>query len=285
MTDQGGVTLTQQEFDLLQAYIEKESSIKLDPDKTYLLESRLRPLLAEFDCKSYGDLYRLTGLADVRASQVRGKIVDAITTQETLWFRDGAPFTILRDVFLPEMARQVAQGKPKVRIWSAASSTGQEAYSIAMTIEEYCALNSEAPMRPTHFEIIGTDISTKAVSAARAGSYDNLSMNRGMSDAMRDRYFTQEGNRWMVNAQLKRTIEFQQFNLMSDFSGLGTFDVIFCRNVAIYFSHDFKVDLFRRMRKALRPGGLFFLGTSETLTYYNSGFESRDYQNHTYYVA
>lgn len=276
-------TITPQEFQLLQAYIQEESGIALDAEKSYLLESRLRRLLAEFECASYGDLYRKA--RENAHPLLRTRIVDAITTNETLWFRDRMPFTVFSEVVLPALAAELRAGKPKVRIWSAACSTGQEPYSIAITIHEYCRWQGNGQVRPEQFEILATDISSDALAVGKLGAYDGLAMSRGMTDAVRQRYFRESGRFWIIDAELKKQLEFRQFNLLGNFGGLGVFDAIFCRNVAIYFSQPVKQRLFEKMHQALRPGGHFFLGTSESLSYYRTDFKARELNNHTYYEA
>ena len=277
------ISISRQEFQLFQAFILEQSGISLDDDKTYLVESRLKRLLAEFECATFGELFRKSS-EDARGG-LRSKIINAITTNETLWFRDKAPFTVLNEVFLPEMARQIARGKPKVRIWSAACSTGQEPYSIAIALHEFCLSHGGDGIRPSHFEILATDISSEALNLAREGAYDGLSMSRGMTDAVKMKYFRQNGRSWGIDANLKKLIEFRPFNLMDNFAPLGVFDAIFCRNVAIYFSQPVKTELFDKMYQCLRPGGMFLLGTSESLGYYNTRFKGREHNNHTYYQA
>lgn len=273
--------ITRQEFDLFRMYIEEECGISLDDEKTYLLESRLKGLVDEHNCSSFGDLYQKAKHHSIPL--LRSKIIDAITTNETLWFRDNCPFKVLDEVFLPEMVRQLATGKQKIRIWSAACSTGQEPYSIAMVINEFCQRKGHDVIKPSQFEILATDISSEAVSTGKLGAYDRVSMTRGMHESLKTKYFKQVQNYWVIDAKIKQMIEFKEYNLQQDFGSLGTFDVVFCRNVAIYFAQEFKQQLFERIRVGLRPGGMFFLGSSETLTYYNSTFEARKYQNCTYY--
>lgn len=275
--------ITTQEFQLFRIYIEELSGIALEEEKTYLLESRLKGLLSEFDCSSYGDLYRKA--KENSAPLLRTKIVDAITTNETLWFRDKGPYIVFDQVFLPEMVRQIAAGKPKVRIWSAACSTGQEPYSLAMSINEYLQWNGNGVANASHFEIMATDISTHALGVGKLGAYDQLSIGRGLSDAYKMKYFKQNGRYWILDSKIKNMVEFKEFNLLNDFGTHGTFDIIFCRNVAIYFSHEVKVQLFEKLRKSLRPGGLFMVGTSETLSYYSKKFLAKEHNNYPYYLS
>ncbi|MCZ6556817.1 MAG: protein-glutamate O-methyltransferase CheR [SAR324 cluster bacterium] len=275
--------LSKQEFEQFQVFIEQECSISLDDEKAYLLESRLKGLVAEFDCVTFGDLFHKAKRNSVPL--LRSKIIDAITTNETLWFRDRGPFTVIEEVFLPEMVRLLAQGRPKVRIWSAACSTGQEPYSIAMVINAFCNRLGQEGVTPDRFEILATDISSEAVSTGKLGAYDRLSMSRGMSDEYKARYFKQAQKYWIIDAGLKKMVEFKEYNLQQEFGSMGTFDAIFCRNVAIYFAQEFKEKLFERLKGVLRPRGLFFLGSSETLTYYANNFQAMEHKNCTYYVA
>ena len=275
--------LTRQEFELFQVYIEQECGISLDDEKTYLLESRLKGLVDEYECANFGDLHQKAKYD--RVPLLRSKIIDAITTNETLWFRDNCPYKVLDEVFLPEMVCQLSINKPKIRIWSAACSTGQEPYSIAMVINEFCNRKGHDVIQPSQFEILATDISSEAVSTGKLGAYDKLAMTRGMPDSLKIKYFKQVQNYWVVDAELKKMIEFKEYNLQQDFGGMGTFDAIFCRNVAIYFAQEFKQQLFERLRAGLRPGGMFFLGSSETLAYYKSTFQVQEYGNCTYYTA
>lgn len=276
-----GTSISKEEFALFQAYIASESGITLDEGKTYLVESRLKGLLDVYDCANYGDLYQKAKTSS--APLIRSKIIEAMTTNETLWFRDQSPYMIFDEVFLPEMARQLRAGKPKVRVWSAACSTGQEPYSMAMVISEFCRRHGNLSL--DQFEIVATDISAEALSVGKLGAYDSIAMGRGMADTFREKYFKQSGKFWIIDAALKKIIDFKVFNLMDSFSPLGTFDAIFCRNVAIYFSQDFKIELFRKMKRALHPGGMFMLGSSETLAYYSKEFEARSHKNHTYYTG
>ena len=275
------VTLNPQEFEQFQEYIERESGISLESGKEYLLESRLRPLMREHGCLNYKQLLDKT--KSDGTGMVRNKVIDAMTTNETLWFRDMGPFRTFEEVILPDMAKKISQGKPKVRIWSAACSTGQEPYSLAMLADEFLDKLGGSQMNYSHFEIVATDISSRALNAAQNGIFDKLSMSRGMVERYQSKYFRQDKSFWEIDARLKRMITFKEFNLQKNFEELGLFDIIFCRNVAIYFSHDFKVGLFKKIHRALNPGGYFFLGSSESLTYYSNEFQIKDHKNATYY--
>ena len=270
------------EFQLFRVFIEQECGIVLADDKSYLLESRIRHLLDTYQCQHYGELYRKLSAGTV--PDLKNQLIDSITTNETLWFRDQGPFVIMDEIFLPKVESLVAAGKPKIRIWCAATSTGQEPYSLAMVINDYCTRKAGV-LNPYHFEILATDISKKALSAARLGVYDQHAMNRGLPPEYREKYFKESNERWVIDPSLKKMINFQEFNLQDDFTHKGPFDAIFCRNVAIYFSPEFKLNMFQNMYKTLSRGGLFFLGTSETLAYFKTDFQSLEHKNHTYYVS
>ena len=274
-------TITPEVFDLFRYFIERETGITLEDHQTYLVESRLGPLVAEAGCRSFGELYRQVSTQP--SKPLRGKIITAITTHETLWFRDKGPLEVVQRVFLPQMVEEARKGRTIFRIWSAACSTGQEPYTLAMIISEFCTVQGDGLLTPENFEIIGTDISAETIEIAKAGLYNKFSMRRGLPEEFGRRYFRPEGESWTIDPKLKKRITFQQFNLLADFSPLGTFDLILCCNVAIYFSSEGKRMLFQKMKKALRPGGIFLLGAAENLSYIYNGFEMKDFENVTFY--
>lgn len=229
------------EFQLLRQYIEEQCGIALGDEKAYLVETRLTKLMAMSGCDDFHEFY-LLAKSDKDAS-LREKIIDAMTTNETLWFRDTHPYLALKEKMLPDFVDDLRAGKrEKVRIWSAAASTGQEAYSIAMTIVEFC--NGIPGITPEQFEIVGTDISASALFLANAGRYHPLAMSRGLDDSMRKRYFKEDGSVWEIDESIRKMATFKKFNLQHSPSVLGKFDIIFLRYVAIYFSEAFKKDLY-----------------------------------------
>ncbi|MDH4121615.1 MAG: protein-glutamate O-methyltransferase CheR [Deltaproteobacteria bacterium] len=274
-------TLTTQEFELLRDYIERECGISLGVDKIYLMESRLRHLVTEYGGKNFFDLHKQATGAD--AAAIRQKIIDAITTNETLWFRDKSPYMLLEQVFLPLFKEKIRKGIPKIRIWSAACSTGQEPYSMAMIIKEFVEAHGEGFLNEFHFEIIATDISSQALGIARIGAYDQFTMGRGMEDKYTAKYFKQNQQYWIIEPHLKKIIQFKEFNLQGPFDSLGRFDLVFLRNVAIYFSNDSKIKLFEKIRNLLNPGGLLVLGSTESLAYYTNSFETVEFNKTVYY--
>ncbi|MGM0594019.1 MAG: CheR family methyltransferase [Pseudomonadota bacterium] len=258
--------ITPQDYDDFRRYLEEHSGIVLGDNKHYLVTSRLNRLMREFGIDDFNVLMRR--LKTERKSKLHEQIVDAMTTNETLWFRDTYPFEVMKQTILPELSqRRLSQ----LRIWSAACSSGQEAYSISITLSEYLA--SKPGSLPSNIQIIGTDISSSMLNDAKAGLYDQMSLARGMSDERRKRYFVPVGNKWQVRPEIKSRASFRELNLLNNFSPLGKFDIVFCRNVLIYFSSQLKTDILNRIAKTLNPGGFLFLGGSESPTSYTDAFE------------
>lgn len=273
-------TIQPVEFKLMRSYIEKNCGILLGEEKAYLIETRLAGLLAETGSADYAAFYRLA--SSETGTALRDKIVDAMTTNETLWFRDGHPFQILRDVMLPEFASQLQSGSRfRIRIWSAASSTGQEPYSIAMTILEYC--REHPGIRPDQFEILASDISPSALFLARAARYDASALGRGMPDELRARYFRQEGQVWVLDDAVKKLVTLRKFNLQDSLDPLGRFDIVFCRYVTIYFSDAFKRQIFEGIARLTSKGGYFFTCAVENLQNAPDLFEPLSCGPGTYY--
>lgn len=276
----GTEPITPVEFKLLRDYIERHCGIVLGEEKAYLVETRLAGLLAETGCRDYGTFYRLASAE--AGNTLRDKIVDAMTTNETLWFRDGHPFQILREVMLPEFSKQLMEGgRFRIRIWSAAASTGQEPYSIAMTILDHCRLNPG--LRPDQFEIVASDISPSALFLARAGRYDAGALGRGMPEDLRDRYFRQEGQVWALDESVKRLVTLRKFNLQDPMDSLGRFDIVFCRYVTIYFSDPFKRQIYEGIARLTSPGGYLFISAVENMHGHADLFETRSHGSGTYY--
>lgn len=258
--------ISSHDYDDFRRYLEEASGIVLGNNKHYLVTSRLNRLMREFEIEDFSSLMKRLKME--RKSKLHERIVDAMTTNETLWFRDTYPFEVLKHIILPELSQQ----KPRqLRIWSAASSSGQEAYSISITLQEYLA--SKPGSLPANIQIIGTDISPSMLSEANNAQYDKMSLARGMSDERLKRYFLPKGDKWEVRPEIKSRVSFRELNLLNNFSALGKFDIVFCRNVLIYFSSDLKTDILNRIAKLLNPGGYMFLGGSESPTSYTDAFE------------
>ncbi|BBM65371.1 chemotaxis protein methyltransferase [Vibrio alfacsensis] len=259
------ITISDQEYRDFSRFLESQCGIVLGDSKQYLVRSRLSPLVSKFNLGSLSDLLRdvVTG----RNRELRIAAVDAMTTNETLWFRDTYPFTVLADKLLPE----VAANKRPIKIWSAASSSGQEPYSMAMTILE---TQQRKPGLLPSVSITATDISASMLDMCRAGVYDNLALGRGLSPERRRTFFEDAGDgRMKVKDNVKRLVNFRPQNLMDSYALLGKFDIIFCRNVLIYFSPEMKSKVLNQMANSLNPGGYLLLGASESLTGLTDRFE------------
>ncbi|MFA0312698.1 chemotaxis protein CheR [Vibrio splendidus] len=259
------ITISDQEYRDFSRFLESQCGIVLGDSKQYLVRSRLSPLVTKFKLASLSDLLRdvVTG----RNRELRVAAVDAMTTNETLWFRDTYPFAVLADKLLPE----IAANKRPIKIWSAASSSGQEAYSMAMTILE---TQARKPGMLPNVSITATDISASMLDMCRTGAYDNLALGRGLSPERRRAFFEDAGDgRMKVKDNVKRMVNFRPQNLMDSYALLGKFDIIFCRNVLIYFSPDMKSKVLNQMANSLNPGGYLLLGASESLTGLTDRFE------------
>lgn len=258
-------------------YIYSLCAVVLDETKGYLIEGRLAGLVEETACGNYGGLLRLAKADSSRSLERR--IVDAITTNETSFFRDASPFDLLRHKVIPELIDQRSRtGAARMRIWSAACSTGQELYSIAIVLKELLG-----DLDRYGIQLVGTDISDDAVARASRGRFSPVEIGRGLSEAQRTRYYVPIAGGWQIRDELRGMATFRKLNLMTDFSGLGRFDVIFCRNVAIYFTERDKISLFARMERALEPKGYLVIGAMESLNGICPQFDSRRHLRSTYY--
>lgn len=240
-------------------YLEQHSGICLGASKQYLVSSRLRKILQQ---EASRNLYELvTSMKKPGGQQLRSAVIDAMTTNETLWFRDIHPFRILEEKLLPEFHQQ-KPARP-LRIWSAACSTGQEPYSISMMIEESRA---RGRVFGGGEKIIATDISASALAAAKSAEYAMLAIGRGLDTDRLKRHFleTPEG-RWKVKPNIAQRVEFRSMNLQDSYALLGKFDMVFCRNVLIYFTADLKRDILTRIHGTLNPGGYLLVGASEAV--------------------
>ena len=263
-------------FRELAEFIRFKSGIILDESKTYLVETRLGPLLDEFKLETYMELCRRAH-SDQR---VMNRLIDEISTNETSFFRDNSPFELLKFRLIPEVMDRLSGAHDQVKIWSAASSTGQEVYSIAIACREIIG-----PAAANRVRIVGTDISDSAVRRASMGSYSELELGRGLPTEYLGRYFRAEGARWKVSDELRAMASFKQMNLLENCGSIGSFDIVFCRNVAIYFDNDSRRGLFERIARQLRPHGALLIGSSETMIGVTNIFERRDHLRSAYYVV
>ena len=269
-------SISSRDYDSFRAFLEDACGIVLGDNKHYLVASRLNRLLKELEADSVGDL--IGRMKSMPRSGIRERIIDAMTTNETFWFRDNHPYDLLKELVLPEITKK----KPtQIRIWSAASSSGQEAYSISMIIQEYS--KTRPGSLPKKLDIIGTDISPTMLSLARAAKYDALALSRGLSPERKQRFFNSVDDCWEIKQEIRSRVRFSELNLMNSYTSLGKFDVVFCRNVLIYFSADLKRDILRRISQTLVPGGYLFLGSTETLASYSDDFDTVRHNGGTAY--
>lgn len=254
------VKIKPDEIRLFAKYIHSLAGIHIEASKAYLIETRLGRILEAERCESYGEFYHKAKADGSKA--LEKKIIDAITTNETLFFRDTNPFELLKHKILPELIdRQASKsmGTP-IRIWSAACSTGQEVYSIAIVIKELLGCSR------VNIKLTGTDLSDAAIQQASYGSYNKFEIERGLPQASLQRYFKADGANWKIKDELRAMATFRKFNLMDPFSPMGKFDIIFCRNVAIYFTLEDRMTLFNKIADVLEPDGFLIIGSTESLT-------------------
>ncbi len=248
------------DFEQFRIFLEKACGILLGSNKQYLVSSRLNKLMEQQGIHSLGELVQRMQ-AQPRGG-LREQVVDAMTTNETLWFRDTYPFEVMKSKVLPEMLK--ASTGQRLRIWSAACSSGQEPFSLAMTLDEFERTN--LGQLKAGVQIIATDLSGSMLNTCKSGEYDSLAMGRGLSQERLQRYFDPKPpGRWVLKPAIKSRVEFRPLNLLDSYAALGRFDIVFCRNVLIYFSAEVKKDILMRIHATLKPGGYLFLGASEAL--------------------
>jgi chemotaxis protein methyltransferase CheR len=276
------ITITPSEFLIMSKYILEMSGIALSAGKEYLIETRLSQLMEELKCTSYTDLHArarrdTTGLLEKR-------IIDAISTNETYFFRDNAPFELIQHKLIPDLIdRRTKNGgglqKTGLKIWSSASSTGQEIYSIAMILKD---LGLDNPRY--NIKLLATDISDAAIAQASYGKYNRFEVTRGLSQPRLTKFFNPDGDAYRIKDEIRAMVTFKKINLMKPFTGMGKFDMILCRNVAIYFTAHDRRQLFERIAGALEPDGVLIIGSTESLTNEITFFQPQRYLNSTFYT-
>jgi len=251
-------SLAENEYTQFRLFLEQHSGIVLGDSKQYLVRSRLAPLMGKYNLPSLSEVVKHSMKPSER--QLRASVIDAMTTNETLWFRDRYPFELLSNALLPEYARL---GRP-LKIWSAACSSGQEPYSLAMTILEY--QQKKPGTLPGSASILATDLSPSMLERCKNAEYDNLALGRGLSDERKRQFFSStDAGTMVVKDNVKRFVNFRAHNLLESYTLLGKFDIIFCRNVLIYFAPEAKANILRQFAAALNPKGILFLGASESI--------------------
>jgi chemotaxis protein methyltransferase CheR len=281
--------VSQQEFHDIQSLVHRLCGLVLSDDKTYLVRHRLEPVARAHGCAHFSDYLRRVQHLDARL--MRDELVEALTTGETSFNRDGHPFEEFRRRILPQLADAMRQRHKTLhpvnaaRIWSAGCSTGQEPYSLAIAVHEFLAASPQFGLRPEHFPILATDVSSTSLNAAREGRYSQRDLDRGLSNELRNRYFRPLGDFWIACDDLRRAIEFRRLNLMDPLPSLGPFQVIFCRNVQIYFDASTRSRLCDQFHQLLAPGGLMILGAAENLLGISTPFTSQQFGATTVYRA
>ena len=248
--------MTPLDYEYLRKLLKERSGLDLSSDKQYLVESRLVPLAHRYGHSGISELVaRMKGGGEALIADV----VEAMTTNETFFFRDKIPFDHLRETVLPALLQSRA-ARRSIRIWSAASSTGQEPYSIAMVLKEQAQL-----LAGWRVEIVATDLSLEVLEKSKSGIYSQFEVQRGLPIQLLVKYFTQTGELWQINSDVRGMVQHRQLNLLQNFSHLGKFDMIFCRNVLIYFDQETKIDIFERLNQVLEADGMLLLGAAESV--------------------
>ena len=265
------------DFTFLQQMLKTRSGLVVTPDKAYLLESRLTPIARSF---GHTDLSALvTQLRGGRDERLAKAVVDAMTTNESSFFRDGRPFEQFRAHVLPSLVK-ARSGQRALRVWSAACSSGQEAYSIAM-----CLLENKAAWNGFQINILGTDLSTEILDRARDGKFSQFEVQRGLPIQMLVKYFEQAGDRWQVRRDIRSMVQWREFNLLDSLTALGSFDIVFCRNVLIYFDQPTKRRVLEAIARQMPEDGYLFLGGAETVLGITDRFQPVDGLRGIYQLA
>jgi chemotaxis protein methyltransferase CheR len=276
MANQIAVTgIVSDNYRFLQAHVYSEVGIVLDDNKHYLFESRLAPIVRLLNFTSVNDLCVL--LRAKTNSELSRQVVEAMTTNETYFFRDPAHYEAIRNTLLPKLKEEKRDTR-KLRFWSAASSTGQEAYSLAMLL-------LEEGLKDWNTQILGTDFSSKVLERARAGVYQQIEVNRGLPTPLLVKYFSRSGLDWRLNEEVKRMARFEAIDLRKSMRTLGPFDLVLCRNVMIYFDIETKRKIMKELHSTLFRGGWLLLGGSETAFGFEEWFDRRVLGNMTVYIA
>jgi chemotaxis protein methyltransferase CheR len=273
-----GIRMKPEDFDLFATLVKQRSGLTLTREKAYLLESRLMPVARKYNMGTLEDM--VMQIRGQRNEALLSDITEAMTTNETFFFRDQKPFDIFRDLLLPQLLT-THTAKKQIRIWSAASSSGQEAYSIAMICAE-----EAAKLQGWKIDIIGTDLSREMVERSKTGIYTQFEVQRGLPITMLAKYFQQQANdRWQLKETIRQMVQFKEMNLLHDFGPIGSFDVVYCRNVLIYFDLPTKAKVLDAIRGVMTTDGALFLGGAETVLGVNEKFKPMEGQQGVYVQA
>lgn len=275
MATQSNVSIHAENYRFLQEHVYAQAGIVLADDKHYLFETRLAPIVRQLGLSSINDLCRM--LMTNREAEVGRQVVEAMTTNETYFFRDPAHYDAIRAVLLPRV-KQERQDTRKLRFWSAAASTGQEAYSLAMLL-------LEEKLADWNLQILGTDLSSNVLERARAGRYHQIEVNRGLPAALLVKHFSRSGMEWHLSETIRRMVHFQTIDLRKSMRSLGPFDLVFCRNVLIYFDAETKRKILQEIHGTLFRGGWLMLGGAETAFGVDEWFDRQTIGNATVFIA
>jgi chemotaxis protein methyltransferase CheR len=271
--------ITPEEFRNFSKYILDISGIALGVGKEYLLETRLNTIISKLNVNSFSELL-LKAKTDLK-KEIENEIIDAISTNETYFFRDKTPFQLLQHKIIPELIDKRSKNraiKPTIRLWSAANSTGQEIYSIAMTLIEM-----GITLDKYNVKLFGTDISDAAIAQASYGLYNKFEVGRGLDQRRLNRYFEKQDDHYKIKDEIRAMAQFKRMNLMKPFIGLGKFDIILCRNVMIYFTNEDRKKIYHNISKVLEPDGYLLIGSTESLINDIDLFSSKKYLNSVFY--
>lgn len=274
--------MDQNDFNQFRQFLEDACGISLGENKQYLVSNRIRRILEDNKIDNLGELVRM--LKQGISRKLRDQVIDSMTTNETFWFRDTYPYDHLKNVHFPQLLSASNKALGSVRIWSAACSSGQEPYSISIMVEEF--KKQQMGVLSKQVQIVATDLSTSILDQAKSGNYDKLSVLRGLSQERLERYFdNSDSETWKVKSFVKERVDFRILNLMDSYTSLGKFDMVFCRNVLIYFNADLKRQILQKIHGCLKSGGVLYVGSSESLSGASDLFEMVKCEPGIYYRA
>lgn len=256
------------DFEHISKLLYARSGLVLGEDKAYLVESRLNPIARKWEFKDFDDM--AFAIRTAGNSKLIADVVEAMTTNESFFFRDTTPFKIFEDTVLPGLLQSRAQ-KRQIRIWSAACSSGQEPYTLAMILKEHAS-----QLDKWKVEVLATDLSTQILQKAKEGNYSQFEVQRGLPITLLMKYFTQVGDKWQIADELRNMVTYRVFNLLDSMSALGQFDVVYCRNVLIYFDQETKTKVLNAIADIMAPDGSLFLGGAETVLGISDRFQLTD---------
>lgn len=269
--------MSPEDFEYISTSLKSRSGLKLTPDKAYLLESRLMPIARKYELQSVDDL--IGKMRKERSSDLMTEVMEAMTTNESFFFRDQKPFDLFRDEILPDLIERRASSR-SFRIWCAAASSGQEPYSLSILLKE-----AAAKLSGWRHEIIGTDISHDILDKAKSGKYTQFEVQRGLPIQFLIKYFDKIDDQWKIKPEIQQMVTYKYFNLLDELKPLGTFDIVFCRNVLIYFDQPTKSKVMDQIASLMPRDGLLFLGGAETVLGITDRFKPVKGQRGVYEIA